>query len=181
MSQGGTFGALPDQVGAGSRDAFLRKYDSGGEEAWTRQFGSPEPDSILGVAVDGEGNVYVTGETGCALPDQVSAGREDAFLRKYASDGTELWTNQFGYPESSDAANTVAVDTEGNVYVAGSTASTTQFQLDRAETTAFLRKYDSAGGEMWGRLFGETFNVVSSSPSEKHGWRVVGGMMGPVQ
>ena len=159
---GRTHGALPGQVGAGPNDAFLRMYGAGGEEVWTRQFGSPEPDSASGVAVDGEGNVYVAGGTGGVLPGQVSAGSGDAFLRKYGPGGTELWTRQFGYPDSSDDADGVAVDAEGNVYVTGSTDSTPEGRMDGAEKKAFLRKYDAAGGELWSRLFGETFNWASS-------------------
>ena len=127
---------------------------------WTRQFGSSEPYSASGVAVDGEGNVYVAGWTGGALPDQVSAGGEDAFLRKYAPGGTELWTRQLGYPDSSDGANSVAVDLEGNVYIAGYT--------DGADRTAFLRKYDSAGEVLWSRI-GETFNWASSVVADGEG------------
>ena len=149
---GTTFGALPGQVGAGPNDAFLRKYGTGGDEVWTRQFGSPESDSASGVAVDGEGNVYVAGWTGGALPDQVSAGMEDAFLRTYSPEGTVLWTRQFGHPDSSDGANGLAVDVEGNVYMAGYTNT-----ADRGDRNAFLRKYDPAGGERWSRL-GEGFN-----------------------
>ena len=109
---GHTFGSLPDQVGAGP-DAFLRKYGPGGEEVWTRQFGSPENDNALGVAVDGEGKVYVVGWTGGVLPDQVSADRGSAFLRKYAPGGTELWIRQFGYSGRYDGARSVAVDAGG--------------------------------------------------------------------
>ena len=166
---GVTFGALPGQVGAGQNDAFLRKYGTGGEEVWTRQFGSPESDSASGVAVDGEGNVYVAGRTGGVLPDQVSAGKEDAFIRKYAPGGTELWTRQFGYPDSSDGANSVAMDVEGNVYIAGYTDSTPEGRMDPAERQALLRKYDSAGGELWSRIFGETFDSVSSVVVDEQG------------
>ncbi len=159
---GKTFGVLPGQIDAGPANAFLGKYGPGGEELWTRQFGSSETDWAVGVAVDGEGNVYVAGWTGGVLPDQVSAGRGDAFIRKYAPGGTELWTRQFGYPDSSDAANGVAVDAEGNVFVSGSTDSTPEFQMPSGERKAFLRKYDSAGGELWSRRFGDTFDSVSS-------------------
>ena len=160
---GETFGALLGQISAGpTDDAFLRKYSPGGDEVWTRQFGTPESDSALGVAVDGEGNVYVAGGTGSFLPGQVSAGRDDAFLRKYAPAGTELWTRQFGYPDSSDEADSVAVDAEGNVYVVDSTDSTPEGKMDHAERKTFLRKYDSAGRELWSRLFEEPFNFVTS-------------------
>ena len=166
---GTTYGALPGQAGAGPNDAFLRKYGAAGDEVWTRQFGSRESDSASGVAVDGEGNVYVAGWTGGVLPDQVSAGMEDAFLRKYAPEGAELWTRQFGYPDSSDGADSVAVDVEGNVYIAGYTDSTPEGRMDPAERKALLRKYDSAGGELWSRLFGETFNSVSSVVVDEQG------------
>ena len=158
---GKTFGALPNQAAAGLADAFLRRYGPGGEDAWTRQFGSTESDSASGVAVDGEGSVYVAGWTGGVLPDQVSTDGTDAFLRKYEPGGTELWTRQFGHTDSSDAADNVAVDAEGNVYVAGSTDITPEGQMDRAERAAFLGKYDSEGGDLWSQLLG-TFNFVSS-------------------
>ncbi len=172
---GRTFGALPGQVGAGLSDAFLLKYGGGGDEVWTRQFGSPESDSASGVAVDGEGNVYVAGGTGGTLPDQVSVGRGDAFLSKYDPSGTELWTRQFGYPDSSDGVNGVAVDVEGNVYVAGYTDNTPEGRMDPAERKALLRKYDSAGRELWSRLFGETFNWASSVVVDAEGYVYIAG------
>ena len=41
--------------------------------------------------------------------------------------------------------------------------------MDPAERKALLRKYDSAGGELWSRLFGETFNTVSSVVADEQG------------
>ena len=61
-------------------DALLRKYDPAGEELWTRQFGSSQHDSGNGVAVDGEGNVYVAGRTQGAMPGQAYSGMQDAFV-----------------------------------------------------------------------------------------------------
>lgn len=90
-------------------------------EPWTRQFGSAEGDKATSVAVDGEGNAYLAGETYGALPGQKSAGEgNDAFLRKYDPTGVELWTRQFG-SALPDVAYAVAVDREGNAYVAGET------------------------------------------------------------
>ncbi|MFQ5933557.1 MAG: SBBP repeat-containing protein, partial [Dehalococcoidia bacterium] len=65
---------------------------------WVRQFGSGATDMATDVAVDREGNVYVAGITAGVLPDQTSAGSRDALVRKYAPDGQEMWTVQFGSP-----------------------------------------------------------------------------------
>ena len=129
-----TLGALRGQASAGDKDTFVRKYDASGVELWTQQFGSPEADRALGVAVDSRGDVYVAGWTFGALPGQVGAGSNDAFLRKYGTGGDEVWTRQFGSPES-DSASGVAVDGEENVYVAGWTGGALPDQVSAGGTT----------------------------------------------
>jgi hypothetical protein len=150
---GETFGTLPGQTPGGTLDAFVRKYDPAGRELWTRQFGAWERDIAWGVAVDRLGLVYVVGQTEGALPDQHSAGGWDAFIRKYDSSGTELWTRQFG-GGGADVASGVAVDPAGAVYVAGTTSSTLPGQVNAGSFDAFVRRYDGDGREVWTRQFG---------------------------
>jgi hypothetical protein len=140
---GSTYGVLPGQTKVGARDAFVRKYNSSGNELWTRQFGATWDGGCLAlaVAVDTAGNVYVAGTVIGALPEQTSAGNWDAFLRKYDAAGNAVWTRQFG-TDSSDSVNDVAVDGVGNVYVIGQSGQ-----------EAYIRKYDSAGNELWTRQF----------------------------
>ena len=54
-------GSLPDQTSEGGLDAFIRKYNSDGDEEWTRQFGTSERDVASGVSADSSGGVYVVG------------------------------------------------------------------------------------------------------------------------
>src|SRR5206468_1840643 len=117
---GETEGTLPGQHSAGGRDAFIRKYDSEGHELWTRQFGGGGGEAAAGVALNADGDTYVVGASGAALPGQTSAGGFDAFIGKYDRDGHELWTRQFG-SSADDFARGVAVDPSGNVVVVGST------------------------------------------------------------
>jgi len=90
-----------------------------------------------GVAVDATG-VYVAGW---------SAG--GVFLRKYDARGDEMWTRQIGTAgrnSGGPGAHTppdLAVDSTG-VYVVGTLAN----------QTAFMRKYDLNGNELWTRQFG---------------------------
>jgi uncharacterized protein (UPF0548 family) len=79
-------GALPGQASTGGQDAFVVRYDVAGNPVWTRQFGSVSDDYALALAANTSG-VYVTGYTDGALPGQVSAGNEDAFLVKLAPGG----------------------------------------------------------------------------------------------
>ena len=58
----------------GSFDIFLMKYDSFGALLWTRQTGTTTSDYGYGVAVSGDGSIFVTGYTAGALNGQVSAG-----------------------------------------------------------------------------------------------------------
>ncbi|RLT39281.1 MAG: hypothetical protein DWI57_10525 [Chloroflexi bacterium] len=91
-----------------------------GKEIWTRQVGTPESTYARSIAIDNSG-IYVAGFTHGTLPDQISSGEADGFVRKYDVDGSEIWTKQFG---SSSGENVwgIAVDNSG-VFVAGKTGS----------------------------------------------------------
>jgi hypothetical protein len=121
---------------------------------WTRQVDAAGHTAGTSVAVDAAGNAYLAGWTTTGLPGSMYAGgQRDAFLRKYAPDGTERWTREFGTP-TADAVMDVAVDATGNVYVSGQTSGALPGQVLLGESDAFLRKYDTTGVELWTRQFG---------------------------
>ncbi len=150
---GTTAGALGDQGHFGGEDGFIRKLSSDLTETWTVQFGSGEDEKVGGIAVDGEGNVYAAGGTEGALPAASSAGGTDAFVAKLNPDGQQVWLAQFGSGADDEAAG-VAVDSEGNVYVAGQTKGKLPGQDSGGRTDVFLRIYDPSGGEVWTVQFG---------------------------
>lgn len=82
---GQTSGTFPGQIGIGSSDVYVRKYTTDGDVQWTRQFGSQENDDPRGIIAHSSG-LYVAGHTKGILPDQISAGGSDAFVRMYAID-----------------------------------------------------------------------------------------------
>jgi len=97
-------GALPGQTSSGWDDVFVRKYDSLGNELWTRQFGSSADDHALGVAVDTSGNVYVAGYTEDTLPGQTFSGSDDTFTKIWR-DGTNLLYTVLGWRSRGDSDN----------------------------------------------------------------------------
>jgi hypothetical protein len=154
---GYTSGTLPGQTSAGGDDAYVRKYDPSGAVQWTRQFGSTALDGALSVSVDANANVYVGGYVGAALAGLTSAGADDAFVVKFDTSGTTLWTREFG-TSASEGCEAVSVDASGDVYCAGYTAGALPNQTSAGGEDAFVRKYDSAGTEQWTTQFGSSAN-----------------------
>lgn len=136
---------------AGNNDAFVVKYNDSGALLWTRQFGTGAQDRSWGVSADGLGSVYVSGTTGGGLSGS-SAGGEDAFLRKYAADGTLQWTRQLGTP-GNDGSRGVTADGLGNVFIAGYTTGSLQ-GTNAGGVDAFVTKYDASGSLLWTRQQG---------------------------
>lgn len=116
-------GAGPDTY-AGWRDVFVRKYDSAGNMLWTRQFGTAVTEEGYSIAVDSNGNVYVTGTTGAWMPSDGGLfsgtyyGGNDFFIRKYDTDGNVVATRQRG-SNGDEYSMGIAIRPDGDLYIAG--------------------------------------------------------------
>ena len=163
FTTGWTEGTLPGQNNMGGRDAFLFKYDSAGEVLWTRQFGSVAQDSTQDMVVDKSQYVYVVGWTLGDMGSRVDDDRHDAdaFLVKFDSSGTRVWTQQFGTDERDEALG-FTVGSQGSVYVVGWTFGLFPGQVRQRhhgpfpdskvipdKRDGFVRKYDPTGVELW--------------------------------
>jgi len=156
---GETTGDL-DGANAGSKDAFVSKFRSDGNEVWTTQIGSSDYDGGQSVTPDGAGNVYITGTTYGDL-DGAHGGLGDVFVSKFNSEGNEVWTTQFS-TSSDDFSRSVALDAAGNVYISG----VTNGDLGGSNAglgDAYLRKLDSDGNEVWTSQIGSSDWDISYS------------------
>jgi uncharacterized delta-60 repeat protein len=77
-----TEGALAG-TNKGSYDAWVAKYNSSGKLQWKQQLGTSSYDSSSGVALDGNGNVYISGATQGDLAG-TNKGPNDAWVAKYS-------------------------------------------------------------------------------------------------
>lgn len=123
----------PDLTRNGADDVFVAKVQPDGVAlAYSGYIGGDNTDRGYGIAVDPNGNAYVTGETQSAAatfpasmgPDLTHNGDRDAFVAKVSADGSTL--SYAGYIGGSglERGFGIAVDPAGNAYVTGATEST---------------------------------------------------------
>ena len=134
-------------------DASLTKYDSQGNLLWARQLGSSEYDYAQDVTTDINNNIYISGGTNGSL-DGSNVGLNDAWVAKYDSQGNLLWTRQLGTSDS-DSSEGVATDSDGNVYISGSTQGTLG-ETNVGGSDAWVAKYDSQGNLLWTEQLGSS-------------------------
>jgi Beta-propeller repeat len=130
---------------------------------WARQIGTSESDGAGGVAVDAEGNVYVTGSTYGSLGGPIT-GVENAFVTKFDPQGNLLWARQLG--DDTTQGRAIAADQLGNVYISGWTnvnLAGPPSPLD--DPDALLAKYDSAGNLLWTGQFTKSSEEYSNGVS----------------
>jgi uncharacterized delta-60 repeat protein len=131
-------------AGTENTDYVVIKYNSNGEQQWAQRYNGPGNgyDAPYGIALDGSGNVYVTGtSTG-------DGTGSDYTTIKYNNDGVQQWAQSYnGSGNGYDAAQALAVDGSGNVYVTG--VSTAENGLGDCVTI----KYDTNGNQQWVKVY----------------------------
>jgi hypothetical protein len=130
-------------------DYTTLKYDTTGALQWARFYDSVQhgawggDDFAHALAVDAEGNVYVTGQSGPREEDP-----DNAYVTiKYSTLGDELWIASFDGPGGPQGgrANAIALDAMGNVYVTGQSSISDGFSdVDYATI-----KYSPQGVQQW--------------------------------
>lgn len=128
---------------------------------WSRAFGAEGQDYAVGLAVDADGNVYLTGMfTGTANfggADLTSQdGSADIFLASFTAAGAHRWSKRLG-GSGEDSGEYLAVDAAGNVYLTGEFSGTADFgggAVTSQGLDAFVASFTGAGGYRWSRTLG---------------------------
>ena len=133
--------------------------------AWSTFHGGSDSDEAGGIAVDRDGNVYVTGVTYSSdFPtlegdDANLDGDYDAFVSKFGPDGTLVWSTYLG-GRNADHGSDITVNTAGDVFVTGYTGSDDFPTLGGYDTSldgssdVFLTRFGPDGDLRWSTYLG---------------------------
>jgi len=152
---------------SGGADVFIARYDDSGFFQWVRQAGGTGEDWGLGIAVNGSGHTWVTGQYegfinfGQYYFDAI--GLEDAFIVKYDETGDVLWAESLG-DTGHDAGLHVLIDDANYCTVAGNFEGS-MFLEDTTLTShgvrdVFVVQYDKDGDIQWTKQAGGTASDI---------------------
>jgi hypothetical protein len=112
-------------ISSSSSNVVTIKYNSSGNMQWVQLYTDNTNCAGYSVAVDGSGNIYVTG-------DRPTWNGSHCLTIKYNQAGIQQWVNW--YTGGVTAAKSIALDNNSNIYISAYDA---------------LIKYNSAGVQQW--------------------------------
>ncbi len=154
-----------DSIHNGDLDIFVTKFDTSGSLLWSSFIGGIGWDEAYGIAAASDGSCYVTGYTGSIDFPTLNAYSNiydnwgDAFVVKFDSDGTLLWSTFLG-GNGIDRGYDIAVSIDGSCYLVGETSSTnfpTMKAYDASKNDGFdvfVTKLSSDGFLFWSTYLG---------------------------
>ncbi|HEY9115730.1 MAG TPA: SBBP repeat-containing protein [Bacteroidales bacterium] len=131
-----------------NNDFITLKYDASGALKWASRYNGPvnSHDKAQALAVDNDGNVYVTGESGGLEVNY------DFTTIKYNANGQSQWVSRYSGPAAlNDYATGLALDASGNVYVTGYSENAPEPYISSTDFATV--KYDNNGNEIWSHRY----------------------------
>lgn len=146
----------------GSSDVFVVKLSAGGDHLWSKGFGGAGIQSGQGVAIDGMGNVLLTGYFNGSIDfgggALASVGNADVFIAKLSPTGDHVWSKGFGDVQAQ-SGQAIAVDPSGDVIVVGTFSGAVDFGggllASAGGSDLFVVKLSADGDHLWSRSFGD--------------------------
>jgi len=124
----------------GNGDAFIGKFTSNCNLLWSTYFGGSGEEKSTSIITDSIENIFFTGPTNSksgiatsgAYKTSISGGA--TFLAEFSKSGNLAWSTYYG---NGGGANGIAVDNHENVYILGTTSSTTGMSTSGAYQTTY--------------------------------------------
>lgn len=147
-----------ESFGAGDWDAWILRLSGNGNVIWQKTYGGKKTDEANAVAIAGNGDIVVAGDT-----SSFGAGASDAWVLRLDGDGNVKWAKAYG-GKKDDYANAVALTSSGDIIVAGGT-----YSFGAGGKDLWVLKLDDKGNMKWEKTYGEkhddTANGVTVAPN----------------
>jgi hypothetical protein len=127
--------------------------------SWNTFLGGSSWDDAAGIAVDKSGNIYVVGMSGgtWGSPVRPYSDWDDAYVAKLNGSGALQWNTFLGGSESGESGTSIALDTSGNIYVAGTGYGTWGSPIRPflgGYSDIFVAKLNGNGALQWNTFLG---------------------------
>ncbi len=127
-------------------DVFLAKFNNEGQVQWSRYWGGPDLDYGYDVAIDSEGNIFVTGLT-------YTPTSSDICLLKYDNMGNYQWNRTFGDITQFDSGYGLSINNNtDDIYLVG------QIGIYDGGGDVFISKFNNQGIQQWNASWGAGIN-----------------------
>ena len=143
----------------GYPSSFIVKMDTSGNFIWAKSFGSFN--AVVDLKVDNNENVFMTGSFNESFSfngtQQTSNGNDDVYFLKFNNQGQEEWCKTFGSNSTnSESGNSIAIDSNGDILVAGFFSGSVDFDAGPGDFTltsigirsGFITKYNQNGNHI---------------------------------
>lgn len=161
------------------QDCFVIALNPDGNFIWAISFGGALDESIYGLTIDNDKNVYTTGrfkgtadfDPGSGLYELSVFGHYDSFIQKLDSSGNFIWAISLYGGVNGESGKSIHVSDENMVYVTGTLSDSVDFDGSTGEYyvtsngsfDCFILKLDSNANLQWVEQIG---GISSDSPTE---------------
>ncbi|WP_156040407.1 hypothetical protein [Chondromyces apiculatus] len=154
---------------SGGSDIFIVKLNSAGNHVWSRRFGDAESQFVSGLAVDGEGNVVVTGLLQGTMDfggaPMTATGTPDLYIAMLDGSGTHLWSKSYAQESASTVGMRVVASPEGDLVAAGGFSGSVDFGggvlTSAGGVDVLLLELHASGAHKRSRRFGGSGDQVA--------------------
>jgi hypothetical protein len=184
-------GVNPVKTADMASDIFILKLDGAGIYQWHKTFGDTKDQVAMDVAVDGNGNIFITGYADTDPfkfdVDTLDPNQLDVFVASFNAGGMHRWSKLY-VNGNVQRGRDLALTANGDVIIVGDTAESLDLgggllTKGGSQDVIVARYKGDDGTHVWSKLFGDTSAQVGRSVAVGAGGNILitGGFAGTIQ
>jgi gliding motility-associated-like protein len=132
---------------------FLAKFNPKGKRLWGTYYGAQS--SSRAGAMYSDGSILIAGAatdsssnyTHLGFQNTYGGGSQDGFIVKFDSSGLRIWASFYG-GSGADAISDIKIDTNNDIYIAGTTTSPNAIAQSAYQDTLYIKYHPTTGSQI---------------------------------